>query len=96
MTSQLIYVSSCPVCGDGLCRIRVCEKDQRLAGMVLCDECEALWTDPTMTQRVLRKAGDMDPICPSTGQSVWGEQSRWANVGEICLLGWFGGVKIAA
>ena len=52
----LIYVKQCPVCGDGLCRVRVCHDLQRgrLTGCILCDECETVWTDPTLKQKFLR------------------------------------------
>ena len=94
MDSQIIYVESCPICGDGLCRIRICVLNQRISGMVLCDECDAMWTDPSMKQRVLNTCADSDPSCPSCGLSVWDEKMHWANVGEVCMLGWFDQVHI--
>ena len=94
MTQPLIYVESCPVCGDGMCRIRVCITDQRLTGCVLCDECEAVWTDPSMQQRAPRVLSMDDPACPSCGVSLWSDQAHWANIGEVCLLGWFDQVRI--
>jgi len=94
MSSQVIYVESCPVCGDGLCRIRICIHNQRMTGIVLCEECEAIWTDPAMRARVLATSDDDTPRCPDCDQSVWSGNSHWANVGEVCLLGWFDRVHI--
>lgn len=96
MTVPLIYVESCPVCGDGLCRIRVCITDQRLTGCVLCDECEAVWTDPSLQERVSRKPNADDPECPSCGLSLWSKNAHWANVGEVCLLGWYDRVRVVS
>jgi hypothetical protein len=94
MQSQIIYVKSCPICGDGLCRIRVCLHDQVVTGLVLCDECESMWKDPGMQERLARDANDCDPRCPDCSESLWGENAHWANVGEVCLLGWFDRVHI--
>jgi len=94
MTSQLIYVESCPVCGDGLCRIRICVTNQRLTGLVLCDECEAMWTNPTMQERIPASSNESEPMCPSCDQSVWGNQAHWASIGEVCLLGWFDRIRL--
>lgn len=96
MTAPLIYIESCPICGDGLCRIRVCITDQRLIGCVLCDECEAVWTDPSMEERISRKPDADDPQCPSCGLSLWSKNAHWANVGEVCLLGWYDRVRIVS
>ena len=37
-----IHIGECPVCVDGLCRIRCCEGDNGIAHLfAMCDECEA-------------------------------------------------------
>jgi hypothetical protein len=92
--SKIIYVESCPICGDGLCRIRICISNQKVTGFVLCDECEAMWTDPFMQERVPTNSDETNPQCPSCGQSIWGQNSHWANIGEVCLLGWFDHVQM--
>jgi len=92
----LIYVKQCPVCGDGVCRVRVCHDLQRgrLTGCVLCDECETVWTDPTLKQKFLRGKVEGTPCCPDCGQSLWEPNSHWADIPEVCLLGWYDSVQI--
>ncbi|MCU0716373.1 MAG: hypothetical protein MUD03_09625 [Pirellula sp.] len=78
------------------------EPDQYIAGsnnpnsvaVVLCDECEAIWSDPTLNERIRTKA-DSDPACPQCHQSLWGPQSHWASLEEIYLLGWYNYIQVA-
>jgi hypothetical protein len=94
MQAPIIYVQSCPICGDGLCRVRVCCVEQRVQGFILCDECEAMWTDPSMLDRVHNDTSCGESHCPGTNLSVWDKNTHWANAGEVCLLGWFDQVRI--
>lgn len=95
MGTPFLYVESCPICGDGLCRIRVCVQDQKILGCILCDECEAVWTDPSLKDRIAQRPGAEGPECPTCGLSLWSRSSHWANVGEACLLGWFDRVHLS-
>ena len=96
-------IASCPICGGGLCGIRVCTTDPgspdeageetsqdaggRLHGFVICDECEAIWMEPDVTT-AHRYPSAIDPKCPITGQDLWGPQGRWADWEDLQALGW--------
>ena len=90
----LIYVGKCPVCGDGLCRVRVCQHRGKLTGCILCDECETVWTDPTLKVKYTQGAVAATPCCPDCGQSLWDSKSHWGDIPEVCLLGWYDSVEI--
>ena len=55
--------------------------------IVLCDECEAYWMSPDVTQ----PHGFLDPESGRVGGSgwyAWGSHSRWAVSDEVTELGW--------
>ena len=81
-------VDVCAVCGGGLCGIRICGFDtDQPHGLVVCDECEAIWTEPdTSTAHRWRDAEN--PCCPICGEALWGPHSRWANREDLCRIGW--------
>jgi len=81
-------VDVCHVCGCGLCGIRICGlSTEHPHGLIICDECEALWTEPnTHADPIWRDAEN--PTCPICGQPLWGPDSRWANRGDLVHLGW--------
>ena len=97
-------IDYCPICGGGLCGVRVCglpveEHADDLSqpenhsspigphGLIVCDECEAIWLDPdTSTDHQYPSAENAK--CPVCNESLWGKQSRWASLAEIDLLGW--------
>ena len=88
MNERFFFVGPCPICEQGLCRVRVCTTDdQALFGCVVCDECEATWTDPTLHER-FSQANPEVPVCPKSNIQLWGEQSRWADEEDLCSLGW--------
>ncbi|XZE34451.1 hypothetical protein SH501x_005271 [Pirellulaceae bacterium SH501] len=62
---------------------------------VICDECDAVWTDPTFMERITTKV-DSDPACPQCQEPLWGPQSHWATLEEIYLLGWYNYIQIAS
>ncbi|MFN7626453.1 MAG: hypothetical protein ACK5PZ_06450 [Pirellula sp.] len=33
--------------------------------------------------------------CPDCGRSLWEDTSHWADIQEVCLLGWYDKVKVA-
>jgi hypothetical protein len=43
------YVGSCPCCGQGLLGIRIC--CEQGMGLVVCEECEAIWVHPDLSRR---------------------------------------------
>lgn len=83
-----IHLGDCPVCVDGIVRVRVCEGDcsgKQLYG--LCDECEAIWLEPdTATEKHFPDA--VNPLCPTCGESIYGERSRWALPQDVKGTAW--------
>ncbi len=94
MTNHLIYVDTCPVCEGGVCRVRVCGvATHRLHGLVICDECEAMWLEPDLNTPYFY-ADPANPSSPVDGDAIWSESNRWATVEDVALLGWYGLVRI--
>ncbi len=98
--SPLHSIDFCPICGGGLCGIRICGVDEEGAsdrfartgsdaphGMVVCDECDAIWLEPDLT--TAHQYPDVeDARCPICGLSLWGNNSRWATSEDVAALGW--------
>ena len=93
-------IGFCPVCGGGLCGIRICgielesadgrtgnPGDVALHGLVVCDECDATWLLPDLQTNHLYPDLD-DPRCPICEAPLWGQTSRWADWPDIESLGW--------
>jgi len=89
LTSEIHFVEHCPVCGQGLVRIRVCTNESgSLFGFVICDECDSTWTDPSMKTPYIQSNPEK-PVCPQSGTALWSESSHWADKAEMSLLGWY-------
>lgn len=85
----LIYLGTCPVCDGGLCRVRVCGVAQnQLHPLAVCDECEAIWTEPDLAQPHTYSRAE-SPISPVTHDPIWSEANRWATVEDVCWMGWY-------
>ncbi len=88
-------VDYCPVCGGGLCGIRICGlADEHPHGFILCDECEAIWLQPDVTSPH-QYADAEQPQCPICQQALWGPQSRWANWDDCSELNWIDAINPA-
>ncbi|GAA5507173.1 hypothetical protein [Novipirellula caenicola] len=105
--SPVHSVDHCPICGGGLCGVRICglpEPSKESAtsamtaggnaspsphGLVVCDECEAIWLEPDLTSRHQYPNG-CDARCPVCMAPLWGDQSRWASQADLEVLGWSG------
>ncbi|WP_345321908.1 hypothetical protein [Novipirellula rosea] len=61
-------------------------------GLVVCDECDAIWLEPDLTSRHQYPNG-CDARCPVCLEPLWGNQSRWASQTDIEVLGWAGCTK---
>lgn len=86
LSSPNYDVGPCPICGQGLRGVRICCGQP----IVVCDECDAVWSSPSLSDRV---ATTSDPRCESCGQSLWGDQARWATREEIEAAGWWSQVR---
>jgi len=84
-------IGHCPICGGGLCGIRICTGDDPTeqlpaTGFILCDECEAIWMQPELSGDHLY-ADPENPNCPVCRGNLW-RTSRWATREEVEHLGW--------
>ena len=81
--SPWIHIGECPVCVNGLCRVRTCEDEQGLQHLyAMCDECEAIWVKPdTSSERVFPRGED--PQCPLCSRPLYGEQAHWSAPEEV-------------
>lgn len=85
MTETILYISSCPVCDQGLVRLRTLKRQSHFSPVCQCDECDAAWKTPKLDERLTRS--DMDRLlqeCDST---------HWSLMEEVCLFGWAGFVR---
>jgi len=95
-------IGFCPICGGGLCGVRICGVDPISAdarfttpanhksdahGFVICDECDAIWLAPDLDTS--HQYPDIEQTrCPICSEQLWGERCRWADWREIESLGW--------
>lgn len=81
--SPWIHIGECPICCDGLCRVRCSQAtDGAKLLYAMCDECEAIWLEPnTATAHQFPDAEN--PVCPLTGVPLYGSTSRWATTEDI-------------
>ncbi len=84
-----IHIGECPVCVNGLCRVRTCRGGQQgeTHFYALCDECEALWLEPdTMTDFAF--CDPESPVCPICQQSLYGPHARWSTPADLQGTEW--------
>ncbi len=95
-------IDYCPICGGGLCGIRIYGVNQEQptdenltpTGLIVCDECEAIWLEPDTSSP--HQYPDIDnPVSPISGEPLWGETSRWATLQDVETLGWLEAVNPA-
>jgi hypothetical protein len=48
-----------------------------------------------MKTRSIEKDDTYTASCPECGLSLWDEACHWADIQEVCLLGWYDKVKVA-
>ncbi|TWU42398.1 hypothetical protein [Novipirellula artificiosorum] len=87
-------IDFCPICGGGLCGVRICglrRQDNQMAsgghGLIVCDECEAIWLEPDVSAPH-QYPDACDARCPICNEPLWGAQSRWADADDLELLAW--------
>ena len=60
------YIDSCSFCGDGLLRFLRCKNCETV--VVLCDECELMWSDVKAVSEDANLSSDSGyPRCPHCG-----------------------------
>lgn len=56
-------------------------------GLVICDECEAIWLEPdTSTEH--QYPDPENAKCPVCGDHLWNGNNHWANLAEVAFLGY--------
>jgi hypothetical protein len=53
--------------------------DGHIELFALCDECEALWLDPALAPEDYYFSDAIEPLCPRSGQPLYGPDSWWAT-----------------
>lgn len=92
MSTPLFSVGSCPVCGDGRCGIRIYHAElPRAYGLVICDECEAVWTQPDLSAKPVFAPSE-EARSPIDGWPLWDNKSHWADLQECGRLGWLSAI----
>jgi len=87
MADSVISFGQCPVCQGGQCRVRICQAGSKTLPIVLCDECEAYWPTPDLSQT----ASFLEAETGRVGDSeyyAWGPAGHWATSEEISRIDW--------
>ncbi len=105
MPLKIYYIDHCPVCEQGLVRVRVLVSEGELRGVCVCDECDATWSDPSLLHRLdvltpsdlgLDNSSSSDQTTDPKDEEendLWAPTSHWGTLDEIALLGWMNSVK---
>jgi len=95
MATPCHSIGLCPICGDGLCGIRIYQSDRDSTyGLIVCDECDAVWTEPDLSRKPYFPDSE-DARSPMDGQPIWSPSSHWADLKECESLGWLGEIDPA-
>lgn len=78
----MLHAGTCPKCEQGVRGFRTCG----CAVLLMCDECEAVWTSPDADEVVFPAQPDLPS--PLTGQSLLGASARWCDESEVDAAGW--------
>ncbi|MFK7736975.1 MAG: hypothetical protein AB8B50_13150 [Pirellulaceae bacterium] len=83
-----IHIGDCPVCVQGLVRIRTCTGGNAgVQHFAMCDECEAIWLEPdTSTEKQFPDAENAK--CPICEEDLFGSASRWSLPADISGTDW--------
>jgi hypothetical protein len=84
------HAGKCPRCEQGLLGLRVCAGGAHV--VLMCDECDAVWTTPDTKQRPLYLDQPRLP-CPTCRQPLRDEPAHWAEATEIEQHGWSDAVQ---
>lgn len=52
MSPTIFYIAQCPICEQGLVRVRIHSERRNLSPFFVCDECDAAWSDVKLSSRL--------------------------------------------
>ena len=82
---QMYYVGHCRICGTGPLGLRACGNCENV--IILCDECDAIWTDADLNAiPIYANQGELP--CPECETSLIESPSHWATQTEIEAIDW--------
>ena len=81
----IYYVGTCRICRTGPLGLRQCGGCDEI--VVMCDECDAVWTDGNFAAKPLL-ANEKDLPCPFCEASLFEPPSHWAEQSAIDQLAW--------
>jgi hypothetical protein len=89
----MLYVEdNCASCNAGLLGFRRCGDGKTL--VVMCDECDAVWLDPTdLTIEAARFPGIDSGEIPDLPFNIGGGAAGWVTRAEVERAGWQGYIK---
>lgn len=82
---RMYYVGFCRICGTGPLGLRECGGCGEL--VVLCDECDAVWSDENFAAKP-QFANDGELPCPHCQESLIEQPSCWASAAKIQQSKW--------
>ncbi|WP_298869096.1 hypothetical protein [uncultured Gimesia sp.] len=86
----MYYIGTCPFCEQGNLGVRICSKIEHT--VILCDECDALWLSPEITEKPVFLEEPNLP-CPNCLGNLTDAPARWSSLGEIFMRGWISAIK---
>jgi hypothetical protein len=79
--AAMLYIQICNLCQAGVVGLWLCS-DGRI--VLMCDECDAAWIDPSHTECVDHFLPTNGTILPGLGCQIM----RWATREEVVAAGW--------
>lgn len=91
--ATMFSVGECPSCHYGPLGIRVCSGRRHL--VVMCDECDLIWTKIDAIKRVEDAYSPPQPSlkCPLCDGCLLEAPAHWASRVEIQQAGWWAAVE---
>ena len=83
---EMHYVGFCRICGTGPLGLRECGGCGEI--VVMCDECDAVWTDGNFQAKPLLARATGEHPCPYCATTLLDPPSSWARRAKIEKVAW--------